>query len=322
MGILLDNGVDQNDQLLKVAADHARDIHAQCADVATIIFPSAMVPPNEATIAAVSAKLRQIISDIEAAILPGGAMQPPLTWATLARSGFLREPDLIDFILARVSEERLEAALGDQDAALANHLLDHPNGEIAEAAQTLLAAESLHRHTMGNSYQSLPPELLHKLCWRIAAAHEVVHGARQPEIIAAARAMIAQYSESNRAQAAARKIVHFSGEAERSFMLNPAISGVHLHVATLSTLLELDQDHVVRLIDAGSSAPYAIMLAAAGVAKSDAIEVIFLFRGAALTPREAGIFDVGYPVMEQQDALAEIAQWASARTNYLAFGQP
>jgi hypothetical protein len=322
MGILLNNGVDQNDQLLKVAADHARDINAQCADVATVIFPSAMVPPSEATIAAVSAKLRQIISDVEAAILPGEAVIPPLTWATLARSGFLREPDLIDFILARVSEERLETALGDQDAGLANHLLDHSNGEIAEAAQTLLAAESLHRHTMGNSYQSLPPELLHKLCWRIAAAHEVVHGARQPEIIAAARAMIAQYSEANRAQAAARKIVHFSSEAERSSMLNPAIAGVHLHVAALSTLLELDQDHVVRLIDAGSSAPYATMLAAAGVATSEAIEAIFLFRGAALTPREAGIFDVGYPVMEQKEALAEIAKWASARTNFLAFGQP
>lgn len=322
MGIALDYGLDQNDRLMKVAADHARDIHALCADVATLIFPSAMVPPNEATIAAVSAKLRQIISDIELAILPVGAGQPSSTWATLSRSGFLREPDLIDFILARVSEERLDAALDGQDAGLANLLLDHSNGEIAEAAQTLLAAQSLHRHTTGNAHQSLPPELLHKLCWRIAAAHEVVHGARQPAIIAAVRDLIAQYSEANRAQAAARKIVHFSNEAERSSMLNPAIAGVHLHVAALSAALELDQDHVVRLIDAASSAPYAIMLAAAGVAKSEAIEAIYLFRSAVLTPREAGIFDAGYPVVEQQEALAEIAKWASARTNYLAFGQP
>lgn len=322
MGIPLDYGVDQNDQLLKVAADHARDIHALCADVAAVIFPSAMVPPSEATIAAVSAKLRQLISDIETAILPGEAVQPPLTWVTLARSGFLREPDLIDFILARVSEERLEAALGDQNIVLPTTLLDHSNGEIAEAAQTLLAAESLHRHAASNSHQSMPPELLHKLSWRIAAAHEVIHGARQPELIAAVRVLISQYSESNRAQAAARKIVHFSDEAERLLMLNPAIAGVHLHVATLSTLLELDQDHVVRLIDAGSSAPYAIILAAAGVAKSEAIDAIYLFRGAVLTPREAGIFDVGYPAMEQHEALAEIAKWASARTNYLAFGQP
>jgi hypothetical protein len=322
MGIPLDYGVDQNDQLLKVGADHARDIHALCADVATVIFPSAMVPPTESTIAAVSAKLRQIISDIEAAILPGETGQSPLTWATLARSGFLREPDLIDFILARVSEERLEAALGDQNIVLPTTLLDHSNGEIAEAAQTLLAAESLHHHAVGNSHQSMPPELLHKLCWRIAAAHEVVHGERQPGMIAAVREIIAQYSESNRAQAAARKIVHFSSEAERSSMLNPAVAGVHLHVAALASLLELDEDHVVRLIDAGSSAPYAIMLAAAGVAKSEAIEAIYLFRGAALTPREAGIFDVDYSAMEQQEAFTEIAKWASARTSYLAFGQP
>lgn len=322
MGIPLVYGVDQNDQLLKLAADHARDIHALCADVATVIFPSAMIPPSEATIAAVSAKLRQIISDIETAILPGEPLKAPLTWATLARSGFLREPDLIDFILARVSEERMDAALGEKNIVLPTTLLDHANGDIAEAAQTLLAAESLHRHAVGNSHQSMPPELLHKLCWRIAAAHEVVHGARQPAMITAARAMIAQYSESNRAQSAARKIVHFSNEAERWTMLNPAIAGVHLHVAALASLLELDQDHVVRLIDASSSAPYAIMLAAAGVAKFEAVEAIYLFRGAALTPREAGIFDFGYSALEQREALAEIAKWASARTNYLAFGQP
>ena len=322
MGNPLNYGEDQNDHLLKVAADHARDLHALCADVATVIFPSAMVPPSEATINAVSAKLLQIVWDIEAAVFKGGQAKQPLTWPILARSGFLREPDLIDFILARVSEDRLEAAMAGDTPSLPTLLLDHTDVNIAEAAQALLAAESLHRHSVGNSHLTLSPELLHKLCWRVAAALEVAHGARNPEVVSAVRDNIAQYSEGRRAQAAARKIVHYSSDAEQAAFLNPSKVGVQLHVALLSAKLDLDQDHVVRLIDSGSSAPYAIMLAGAGVQKADAIDAIYLFRSRSLTTREAGIFDSGYAALDRQDALAETAKWAAARTNYLAFGQP
>lgn len=322
MGNPLDYGEDQNDELLKVAADHARDLHALCADVATVIFPSAMVPPSEATINAVSTKLLQIVSDIEAAIFTGGQSRQPLTWPILAKSGFLREPDLIDFVLARVSEDRLEKAMAGDTPSLPTLLLDHADGNIAEAAQVLLAAESLHRHSVGNSHLTLSPELLHKLCWRVAAALEVVQGARDPDVVSAVRDIIARYSEGSRAQAAARKIAHFSGDAEQAALLNPTMAGVQLHVAVLSAKLDLDQDHVVRLIDSGSSTPYAIMLAAAAVPKADAIDAIYLFRSQSLTTREAGIFDSGYAGLQKQDALAETARWAAARTNYLAFGQP
>lgn len=322
MGIPLEHGADQYDELLKVAADHARDIHALCSDVAAVIFPSAIVAPSEATINAVSAKLLQIVSDIEVRLLQRQAEQPPLTWQILARSGFLREPDLIDFVLARVAEDRLEAKIDSADGKLPLQLLDHADGNIAEAAQTLLAAESLHRHALGNSHLTLTPELLHKLCWRVAAAIEVVRGTRQPEVVAAVRGIITGYSEANRAQAAARKILHFSSESERSQFRQPASAGVHLHAAAISVAIDLDHDHVLRLIDAGSCAPYAIMLAATGMSKSEAIEAIYLFRKDALTSREAGILDAGYDRLDHCDANLEIGKWASARTNFLAFGQP
>lgn len=322
MGIPLDHGEDHNNYLLKVAAEHARDVNAVCADVATVIFPLAMIPPSEAMIAAVSTRLRQIILDIEAAILPNDIVPSPATWPILARSGFLREPDLIDFMLARVAEDTLETVVKNGDAALITLLLDHPNDNIADAAQTLLAAESLHRHAAGNSHFGLSAELFHKLCWRVAAAHEIIQGSRQPSVVAAVRTTVAQYSEAKRAQSAAAKIVHFCTQAERSEFLFLATAGVHLHVAVLSAMLELDQDHVVRLIAAGSSGPYAIMLAAAGVSKIDAIEAIYLVRGGSLTAREAGIFDAGYEALDPLDAQAELAKWVSTRTRYLAFGQP
>jgi hypothetical protein len=322
MGIPLNHGVEHRDELLKVAADHARDINALCADVATVIFPLALAPPSEAIIAAVSTRLRQIILDIEAAILPVETDERLSTWPILARSGFLREPDLIDFILARVAEDSLEVIVQNGDAQLLTSLLDHPNDNISDAAQTLLAADSLHRHAAGNSHHSLSAELFHKLCWRVAAAHEINHGVRQPDVMAAVRAAIGEYSEANRAQSAAAKIVHFSSEAERSEFLMLATAGVHLHVAALSARLGLDQDHVVRLIAAATSGPYAVMLAAAGISKIDAIEAIYLVRGGSLTAREAGIFDSGFAALNPEIAAAELAKWASARTNYLAFGQP
>lgn len=314
-------GVDQNDRLLQLAADYARDIHAYCADVGTVLFPSAMVPPSEAIISAVSAKLRQIVSDIEFAILKDGAGQTPTTWEMLTRSGFLREPDLIDFMLARVAEDRLSPMANVNPAQIANRLLDHPNAVIVEAGQTLLAADSLHHHSVRRSFLVLTPELLHKMCWRIVAALEVAQNTRQLVVIDAAKTIIADFTEANRAQSAARKIVHFSSEIERSELLKPELAGLHLHVAALSKILNLDHDHVVRLIDSGSSTPYAIMLAAAGVAKADAAKAIYTFRGDLITLHEAGIFDAGYERLQQQHVKAEISKWATARTNYLAFGQ-
>jgi len=313
--------VDQNNQLLQVAAGYARDIHACCADVATVLFPSAMVPPSEAIISAVSAKLRQIVSDIEFAILKDNAGQISNTWEMLTRSGFLREPDLIDFILARVAEDRLSPMADAIPTQIANRLLDHPNAVIVEAGQTLLAADSLHHHSVRHSFLMLTPELLHKICWRVVAALEIVHDSRQLDVIESAKTIIAQFSEANRAQSAARKIVHFSNDIERLELLKPELAGLHLHVAALSKILNLDHDHVVRLIDSGSSTPYAIMLAGAGVAKADAAKAIYTFRGEVITLHEAGIFDASYDSLQQQSVQTEISKWATARTNYLAFGQ-
>lgn len=314
-------GVDQNDRLLQLAADYARDIHACCADVGMVLFPSAMVPPSEAIISAVSAKLRQIVSDIEFAILKDGTGQTPTTWEMLTRSGFLREPDLIDFMLARVAEDRLSQMATVNPVQMAQRLLDHPKAVIVEASKTLLAAESLHHHSARRSYLVLTPELLHKMCWRVVAALEVTQNTRQQAVIEAAKTIIADFSEANRAQSAARKIVHFSSDFEKSELLKPELAGLHLHVAALSKTLNLDHDHVVRLIDSGSSTPYAIMLAGAGVDKAHAAGAIYTFRGDVITLHEAGIFDAGYEALQQQHVQAEISKWATARTNYLAFRQ-
>jgi hypothetical protein len=317
----LETSVGQHDNLIQVGAEYARDIHSLCADVSAIVFPSAIVPASEATITSVSSRLRQLVSDVEAQLASTSLEARPQTWEMLARSGFLREPDLVDFALSRVAQDRLEAQLDDAPHSMTLALLDHADGNVAEAVQSLLAAKSLHRFGGGRTFLELPAEILHKLCWRVVAASEVIGGGRQAGIVAAAQALIAQYSEANRTPAAAGKIVHLMTEAERQMLLDPRVAGLHLHVASLSASLELDFDHVLQIIDAGSSAPYAVALKALGIPKADAIEAIVSLRCDKITPRDAGIFDAGYDLIDKYAAKAAIDSWAATRASFLAFGR-
>jgi hypothetical protein len=319
--IPLDHGFNEKFGLSKLAANHARDIHAMCTDVAAIIFPKALNPPTDAIISAVSTKLIQLVSDLEKRLISNVHSRSSITWEILASSGFLREPDLIDFTLARVAEDHLESCLEFPIATFVTKLLDHSDSNIADSAQTLLAAESLHRFGSGNSFLGLSPELLHKLCWRVVAALEIVNGGRNSEIIAATKSLISQYSEADRAMDAARKIVHFAHGAELEEFLHPDVAGLRLHVAALSAHLELDYDHVLHLLNAQSSAPYALMLAACAVEKDHAIRNMLLFSGNRTSAHDFGIFEASYAEITRESAFEEIGYWAAERSQYLASGK-
>lgn len=315
--------LDQNEDLLYVGALHANDTQKLCNDVAAVIFPTAIAAPTEATISAVTSKLVQLVTDVEQRLLGEGQSPPQLaaTWPLLAQSGFLREPDLVDFVLARVAEDRLEVRIESVNAALTSQLLDHSDVRVADAAQILLASDSLHRRSKGNSFLALPAELLHKLCWRVVAALEILHEVRSPAIITAARDILACYDEGHTIAAAAQKVVHFIAEAEQDKLLQPEIAGLHLFVGALASRLNLDHDHILRLIDAGSAAPFAVILRAMATPKDKAMSSIVLLRSAALTRREVGIFNKGYDALDPFAASKALAEWAFSRSQFLAFGQ-
>ncbi len=318
----LDELPDSKQDLLTVGAMYARDVQALCNDVAAVIFPSAITPPTEATINAVTDKLVALVSDIETILRPRSEIRShslPGTWQLLAQSGFLREPDLIDYILARVAEDRLEARLSGPSRKLPAQLLDHADPNVAEATQALLAADSLHRRARGFSHNALRPELLHQLCWRLVAAIEVADGARDASVVASARLLLADYDEGATAQVAAGKLVHFLGQERDNDLSDPEKAGLQLYVAYLAHRLEVDQDHILHLIDSGSAAPLAIMLRAAGNNPAQAMAVIYLFNGFSLTPRDIGLFEQGFERLDPQAAKAEIIRWSKERAQYLMF---
>jgi len=318
--IPLDHGFGEKFELLKVAATHARDIHALCSDAAGIIFPKAINPLSDETINQVSTRIITLVSDLEKIFNISSDTPRPVTWEILASSGFLREPDLIDFILARVAEERLNSFIKNKVTSLPVLLLDHSDGAIAEAAQTLLAAESLQRLGSGHSYLALPPELLHKLCWRIVAAIEVIEGDRRPDIIASAKFLLSQYSEADRAQDAAKKIVHLTNGVDNSDFYFPEVSGLHLYTAALSARLELDFDHVLRLLNSHSTTPHALLLSACNFPIQHAVQNIVLFSGDLISSHDAGLFEVGYSSISFEAASEEIGFWASERSQFLLAG--
>lgn len=317
-GLALNISVGHNDDLLSVATAHARDADALCLDVAAIIFPSATLSPSEATISAVSVKLLQIIRDIETRI--AGDAREPKTWPLLVRSGFLRETALVDYAMARVAEDRLDARLGMHQRVFVNDLLDHADSGIVDAAQILLAADSLHLRAQGRTYLSLPPELLYKSCWRVVAALEVSQGDRSDEVIKAAHDLIALYDEARTAPSAARKIVHFLGDDMRGDLLDPQKCGVHLFVAQLSAALNLEHDHILRIMDFESAFAFMIMLAAVALPKPDALKILLDLRGPMLTPREAAVFETSYAGIGTQAALNTVASWSASRLSLLTFG--
>lgn len=326
MGFELENSGEQNDGLLKVAASHARDAQASCVDVAAMIFPTASQPPSEEMLAAVSAKLASLVSSIEAR-LTGCAQGRPSTqiWQMLAHSGFLREPALIDFVLARVAEDRLEAAIdarNEINAAqqLPAKLLGNEDAHIADAAQSLLAADSFHRRSGKLSYNDLRAELLHQLCWRVVATLEIARGSKSEAEVDAARQLLAEHDEGQTTQNAARKLVHFlSGNAEYK-LLDPAQCGLHLFAATVAAKLEIDHDQVLRLFDANSASPAAMMLRGCDLPQEGALAVVYLFKGFALTPRDVQLFERDYARISLDAARTEIRSWALARSQFLLSG--
>jgi hypothetical protein len=300
----LDGLLGPQDDLLSIACAHARDVDALCQDVASTILPSAIHTPSEATISAVSVKLLQIVRDIEARLQ--GAAQESITGPLLARSGFLRETDIVDFALARVAEDNLTARLGGGFSQLAVDLLDHTDKCVKEAAQALLAADSLQLRSQGRSFLTLPPELLYKVCWRI---------------VNSARALIASYDEARTAPASARKIVHFLGAEDRDSLSNPHHAGIHLFVAHLSADLNIGHDHILRLIDFESAFPMMVMLAASGAPKGAALKTMIDLRAQILSPREAALFEAEYLHFIPEMAREQLSNWSAARALSLSFGK-
>lgn len=307
--------------LIAAASAHARDAQDYAQDISAILFPRSIVSPSEEMVSALRTKMLALVSGIEAA-LTGQTVQPtgqlPQSWPMLSRSGFLGEADLVDFMLARVAEDRIEKCLAtgeyETPASLLVALAGSEDAQIADAAKSLLAADSLHRHARGHSHHGLKPEILHRLCWRVVAALEVASGVREASAVENARVLLDQYDEAKTAEASARRLMHLLGPAGGNFLAVEQ-AGLHLFIASMASTLGMEPDHILRLIDGASAAPLTMMLRARGVSPDAALALIYQMKGFSLTPQDIHLFENGYSLLDRDEALAEIRQWSSERAH-------
>ena len=303
----------QYDDLLQVAGAYARDSVSLRSDVAAMIFPRAFTPPSEALIADISNKFSQLIADIEQEISREGAAVSSALPALL-QSGLQRDPALLDFLLARNAEQQLEMRLAkNSDISLSETLpavlLASADHNIAEAAQTLLAISSLNRRKASLKWRSLPPELLHRLCWRIVSALDTGDKEAERQKV---QDLLSSYSENQTAANAARKLTHMLGDEHQADKQSAAKAGLALFVAGLADVTFLSQDQICRLLDLPSISPFAVIQRAAEFRAEAAMENIrSLFGFDQLTPRDINLFESGFNSLSIEDAKAAVSMWHS-----------
>ncbi len=147
---------------------------------------------------------------VAALAAPGASAQ-----ARLARSGLLRDPELMAELVGRVRQELLGAALpmtapdDPERPSLINRFVQHPDRVVAASAMAVLIAESRRRATpdTGLVQTELPAELHHRLAWWVAAALrgrvEAPSAALDQALSEAALRSLSAYDEGNRLEAVA-----------------------------------------------------------------------------------------------------------------------
>jgi broad specificity phosphatase PhoE len=178
-----------------------------------------LVETVEAEIREHGARLLGARGEAKLAVALGDASEPVL--ARLARSGLLRDPELMAELIARVRQELIGNALpmnasADPDRpSLINRFVQHPDRVVAASAMAVLIAESRRRGgpDVGQLTQTeLPAELHHRLIWWVAAALRERVGEGEGSVDALDRALsdaaqrsLAAYDEGERLEAAAMR---------------------------------------------------------------------------------------------------------------------
>jgi hypothetical protein len=311
--------------LITTAAMHARDVDDVCQAVGTIIALQSIERPNEAMLASANSLLWLLVREIERRLRPYIAeteQNQPVTWDLLKGSGLVTEPILIDYALARFAEAQLQLAIDNSKAShqseqLAARLLGNKDDWIVQATQNFLAAAGQHDAPSGAMLQNLDPQLLHKLCWRVIAAWEILEGQKDSLSSDAARVMLSQHDETRTLRAAARKLIFFIGGEHRLALSDPAEAGLHLFIAWLAHELEIDHDHAIRLAASQSITPLATMLRAVEVDQERAMAILFLLKGFELKPFEVNMFEDNYHNLNPVLAMQAIHVWRSERSRLL-----
>jgi hypothetical protein len=204
-------------------------------------------------------------------------------WQLLAGQGQLRLPSLIEFALARVSEDRIVDRLethakGAALNFLPSRLLKNDNTLLAEMAKALLVAEMHRRDPRKYLYLQMDPALLQQAATLVSEAMPAERWGDQDAKTALANFLNLEM-EPRRLPYAAEKLIFALDAAFQGELIDPLLSGTHLYVAALSRETGLPHDTIIRMIDAQTAAPLILLLTQRKLSPAQMASQIEILRG-------------------------------------------
>lgn len=303
-------GTANPEDYLDMATGEVRAAHALRDDLLAVLFPHGSSFPTELLQTRVKLKLQALVAGIETVFDSSGAQGA--SWDMLARSGLLRQKELIDFALARVAEDHLHNRLMASGgvsmlAQLPTTLLAHENAKIADMAKSLLRAE---QQALADEllFHRLDPASFHILCWRIVAALQEADGCENPERASRAQALLQAHDGESDPAKIARKLVFFLGPDLRHGLLDPRKAGLQLFVAGLANEFGMGSDKLFRLLAEASVAPLLLMLKGAGVPIEQLPSTLTALRRDDAAEGSLDIAEI-YGALDPVDARVQIASW-------------
>jgi hypothetical protein len=306
---------DITSPLIEAAAADALHAHGACEDMIAVLFPKGRQLPSEELQAAVGAKFHDLIFSIEFALLDGeDATGFSHAWQTMVQSGALRQKSLLSFILARVSEERLVARLTAQSSSAAlsflpARLIGHANETVARLARNLLSSEQAGRSSRKSLFAQLEPPLLSMMVWKVAEALYLAESVNDEAVKCKAQELLVNHQVANQLSVAAQKLLFAIGSDFRQELINPARAGLHLFVAALAREFSMPHDTIIRMIDAETAAPFAMLLAMRGLTRHDAIAQIQALRGQGRDDSELASLFGQFESVSAESARRVLSRW-------------
>jgi hypothetical protein len=314
-------GSDITSPLIEAAKADALHAHGACEDIIAVLFPKGRQFPSEALQAAVGAKLHDLICSIEFALRGDGrsncdANGFSVAWQPMIQAGALRQASVLSFALARVAEEALILRLTAQGGGAAlsflpARLISHSSELLAQLARDLLAAEQASRNPRKSLYAQLEPTLLNRMVWQVADTL-YRHGSEQENAVKVrAQALLVNQNVTDQISVAAQKLLFAIESDFHDDLVDPARAGLHLFVAELAREFSMPHDSVIRMIEADTAAPIAMLLAMRGVSRDEAFMQIQMLRGQGRDDRELSTIFAHYKTMIDDEARDVMSQWRS-----------
>jgi hypothetical protein len=147
------------------------------------------------------------------------------------------------------------------------------------------------------------------MVWKVAGALYLVRPQNDAAVKIKAQELLANHQVTNQLGVAAQKLLFAIGSDFRQELIHPAQAGLHLFVAELAREFALPHDSIIRMIDAETAAPFAMLLALRGLTGDDAVVQIQTVRGHGRDDNDLASLFGHFETLSVEETRDVLTQW-------------